>query len=194
MSDVLPEYAQKEDGGNSMGGKIILKVISIAAAVLVVAAAIVIAGPQLLGWRPMVVLSGSMEPVYPVGSMVYVRKVSPQEVKVGEPIAFYLEDGSTVITHRVVRIDTQKQAFYTKGDANQVEDGTATPYSRLIGTPAFDIPKVGYLASYLGTASGRIIMITILVCILLIAFLPELLMKSGKTALKADGKEKGDNV
>lgn len=174
-----------------MAGKIILKAVSVLVVAVIVLAAVVVAGPQLIGWKPMVVLSGSMEPTYPVGSVVYVRKVSPQNVKVGEAIAFYLEDGKTVVTHRVVKIDTQKQLFYTKGDANNVEDGTATPYSRLIGTPMFDIPKIGFLATYLGTARGKILFATVLVCMLIVVFLPELLMKSGKSGSKPDGQEKG---
>lgn len=177
-----------------MRGKKVLKVLSVALVAIIVAAAAVIAGPLLLGWHPMAVLSGSMEPTYPVGSIVYVRGTSPQDVKAGEAVTFYLEDGKTVVTHRVVRVDPQKQVFYTKGDANAVEDGVATPYSRLIGSPVFDVPKVGYLAIYLGTAQGRIILITVLVCVLLAAFLPDALMKAGKTASKGDGEKKGNNV
>lgn len=190
---MLPESGKK-DGGNSMRGKKVLKVLSVALVAIIVAAAAAIAGPLLLGWHPMAVLSGSMEPTYPVGSIVYVRGTSPQDVKAGEPVTFYLDDGKTVVTHRVVRVDAQKKVFYTKGDANPVEDGVATPYSRLIGSPVFDIPKIGYLATYLGTPQGRIILVTILVCVLFAVFLPDALMKVGKTAPKEDGEKKGNNV
>jgi signal peptidase len=170
-----------------MVGRRIGKIVSVIGTVLIVLAAVVIAGPRLLGWQLMEVLSGSMEPAYPVGSVVYVRSASPQEVKVGDPITFLLEDGKTVVTHRVVRIDTQKQCFYTKGDANNVEDGGATPYSRLIGKPVFDIPGLGYTASFLASPRGKIVFTTVLVCILILVFLPGLLMKKGEGASRVKG-------
>ncbi len=168
-------------------GKKIGKIISGAGVCVLVLAAVVIAGPRLLGWRLMVVLSGSMEPVYPVGSVVYVRPASPREVRVGDPITFTQSDGKTVVTHRVVRIDSENQRFYTKGDANQIEDGGATPFSRLIGKPVFDVPGLGYAASYLASPRGRIVFATVLACILILTFLPGLLMKQGKGGRRKEG-------
>lgn len=161
------------------------KVVSVVATVCIVAAAVVVGGPRVLGWKPMTVLSGSMEPTYPVGSVVYVRPADPKEVAVGDPITFYLEDGKTVVTHRVVKIDAQKQSFSTKGDANNVEDGGAVPYSSLIGKPVLSVPRLGFLMSYIGTAQGMILAISLLAGLLLLAFLPEFWTKKGEKSSAA---------
>lgn len=161
-------------------GKIIGKVVSTTLVVCIVLAAVVIAGPRVLGWQPYQVLSGSMEPTYHVGSVIYVKKTSPQEVQVNDPITFYLEDGTTVVTHRAVKIDAAKQCFYTKGDANNTEDGGATPYSRLIGKPVFMIPNLGYVTTFVSSRQGMLLVGTGLFCLLVIVFLPDLLMKKGK--------------
>jgi len=175
-------------------GKIIKKVISILVVVCIVVAAVVIAGPRVLGWQPYKVLSGSMEPTYQVGSVIYVKKVAPQEVNVNDPITFYLEDGTTVVTHRAVKIDTQNQCFYTKGDANNTEDGGATPYSRLIGKAMFTIPKLGYLTSFINTQQGMILVGTGFFCLIIIVFLPDLLMKKGKKKNENNSESIGENI
>jgi len=161
-------------------GKIIGKVISTIALIGVVLLAVVVAGPRIIGWQPYEVLSGSMEPTYHVGSVIYVRKTAAQDIKVNDPITFYLEDGTTVVTHRAVKIDTQKQLIYTKGDANNVQDGGATPYSRLIGKPMFSIPGMGYITAMINTRQGLIIVATLFICMVILTFLPDLLMKKGK--------------
>ena len=77
----------------------ILVALTVAAAALVVA----FAGVRLVGLTPYAVLSGSMEPELPVGSLVYVRAVDPSEVVVGDTITFKLESG-TLVTHGTVAL------------------------------------------------------------------------------------------
>ena len=76
------------------------------------------------GWEFDAVLSGSMEPVYHVGSLVVFRPVDPQTVKVGDIISFKLPDLNTPICHRVIDIvhDGGSTYFQTKGDANEEPD------------------------------------------------------------------------
>ena len=57
--------------------------------------------PKLVGIEPMIVLSGSMEPAYSVGSLLYVRHMDASSIKAGDPVTFYLDD-NTLVTHRVV--------------------------------------------------------------------------------------------
>lgn len=64
--------------------------------------AMLLAGIRLLGFSPYAVLSGSMEPAYHVGDLIYVEKVAPEEIKVGDPITFVLNDDLVAATHRVV--------------------------------------------------------------------------------------------
>lgn len=124
--------------------------------------------PGLFHIYPLIVQSGSMEPAYPVGSMIYVKKVEADALDEGMAVTFRLSDGDTLVTHRIVAIDMQKGEIYTKGDANELEDGAATPFSRIVGCPFFCIPGLGYVAKYLSSPIGKagILFLVIMVCLL----------------------------
>ena len=90
--------------------------------------AVLLIGVRLLGVQVYSVLSGSMEPKYPVGSLIYVKAVDPYELKSGDVITFMLNE-NTVATHRIVEVvpdesDSGVVRFRTKGDANEAEDGS----------------------------------------------------------------------
>lgn len=127
--------------------------------------------PRLLQLQPYVVLTGSMTPAFPVGGLIYVRGVSPAQVRVGDPITFRLS-GTMVVTHRVVAKDEANRIFRTKGDANRAADDFSVPYANLIGRAVVCIPLLGYCAAYAGTLSGRIVIATAALCLALLAFLP----------------------
>ncbi len=79
--------------------------------------------PDVLGYKPMIVLSGSMETSIHTGDLVFVKIVDTTTLKEGDVIAFRNEE-DTVTTHRIVEIvyENGKQYFRTKGDANNTED------------------------------------------------------------------------
>ena len=115
--------------------------------------AVLLAGARLVGLQVFSVLSGSMEPTYHVGSLIYVNKVDPFELESGDVITFMLDE-NTVATHRIVGVvpdenDASVIRFRTKGDANRAEDGTLVHYKNVIGTPIFSIPKLGYVANFI---------------------------------------------
>lgn len=129
--------------------------------VLVLAALMLVAfvGVRLFGLTPYAVLSGSMEPEYPTGSLIYVRDVDPADVAVGDAITFELESG-TLVTHEVYEIDSDARAFRTQGIANIdagggiVHDALPVPFERVIGAPVFCIPYLGYLNKFLTGTAG----------------------------------------
>lgn len=90
--------------------------------------------PKIFGIQPMIVLSGSMEPTYHVGSLLYIKNADANEIAVGDPITFYLDD-NTLVTHRVVEIDKKNQTYTTKGDANEKEDGSPVSFDKVLGKP-----------------------------------------------------------
>lgn len=151
---------------------------------VVVLAAVFLMGSRLLGYRVFNIVSGSMEPVYRVGDLIYVQEVDPNTVQPGDVITFVLNEDLVVATHRVVRIDAEKQRFYTKGDANETEDGGSVHFKNLIGVPKFKIPGLGYVADFIQKAPGLYITIAAVAVLLLLAFLPDLARK--KTLPKAD--------
>lgn len=151
---------------------------------VVVLAAVFLMGSRLLGYRVFNIVSGSMEPVYRVGDLIYVQEVDPNTVQPGDVITFVLNEDLVVATHRVVRVDAENQRFYTKGDANETEDGGSVHFKNLIGVPKFKIPGLGYVADFIQKAPGLYITIAAVAVLLLLAFLPDLARK--KPLPKAD--------
>ena len=147
--------------------------------VLVVIFAVLLIGVRLFGVQVYSVISGSMEPEYPVGSLIYVKEVDPSEIKVDDVITYVLPS-ETPSTHRVVRIDKENQLFYTKGDANKIEDGAPVHFKNLIGTPVFKIPYLGYVAYYIQHPPGMYIAIAAGAVLLILVFLPDLFKKDKK--------------
>lgn len=112
--------------------------------------------PGVMGLQVYSVVSGSMEPAIPVGSLVYIQTLEPETVQEGSVIAFYgADDRSGIITHRVVENRVVSGEFITKGDANEKEDINPIPYDRLIGEEVFCIPKLGEAAQLLSGQIGR---------------------------------------
>ena len=146
--------------------------------VAVVILAMLLVGARLFGLQVFTVLSGSMEPTYPVGSLIYVKDVDPYELQDGDVITFLLDE-DTVATHRIVGVvpdeaDPTVIRFRTKGDANNAEDGTLVHYKNVIGSPVFMIPKLGYVASYIQKPPGLYIAISVSAVLLMLVFLPDL--------------------
>ena len=140
---------------------------------LVVIAALLLV-PKLLGYTQYAVISGSMEPNIPVGSIVYDKEVEPEELEIGDVITYRLS-GDTLVTHRIVAIDDATQTVQTKGDANEAEDGTPVPYSEIVGLKAFHVPLLGYISIYGKTPLGIAVVCGVLVLLILLNFLPDIL-------------------
>lgn len=101
----------------------ILGTIGTGMIVIVIALCSLLVLPGLFGFQMYNVITGSMEPSIPVGSLIYVNVTEPEDIKEKDVIAFYssLEDGG-IITHRVVANNVVSGTFNTKGDANDGED------------------------------------------------------------------------
>jgi len=125
--------------------------------ILALALAAAFTGVRLFGLTPYTVTSGSMEPVYPVGSILYVKEVPPQEVQVGDAITFRF-NGSVAATHQVWAIEGE--SFRTQGIANRdsqgniQHDAAPVPFENLIGKPVGCIPYLGFLYSVMKTPAG----------------------------------------
>lgn len=154
--------------------------ISTAAVVLVVILALLLVGVRLVGLRPMCVLSGSMEPTYHTGSLIYVKPCAPEDVQVGDAITFVLNEDLDVVTHRVISIDAENEHFYTQGDANDAPDGAPVYFKNLIGRPVFTIPYLGYVSHWVSNPPGMYLAIAIAIVLLVLAFLPDMLRKAAE--------------
>lgn len=155
---------------------------------IVVILALLLVGVRLVGMQVFTVLSGSMEPTYHVGALIYVKKVDPMELEAGDVITFMLDE-DTVATHRVVEVvpdeeDPSVIRFRTKGDANDNVDGGLVHYKNVLGTPVFTIPMLGYLASYIQNPPGTYVAISAGAVLLLLVFLPDLFTQEEKPRRK----------
>lgn len=165
--------------------------VIVAAAVLL---AVLLVGARLVGLRTFTVLSGSMEPTYHTGSLIYVKKVDAANLSEGTVITFMLDE-DTVATHRIVGVVPDEDEpgvvrYRTKGDANEVEDGSLVHYKNVIGTPVFSIPKLGYVANYIQHPPGTYVTISVGAMVLLLMFLPELIGVLTADNEKEEPKEK----
>ena len=144
---------------------------------LVVLAAIFLMGSRVVGYRVFNIVSGSMEPEYSVGDLIYVKEVDPETVKPGDVITFVLNEDLVVATHRVVRVDAEKQRFYTKGDANETEDSAPVHFNNLVGIPQFAIPGLGYVSDFIQHPPGMYITIAAVAILVILAFAPDIAKK-----------------
>ena len=143
------------------------------------------------------VKSGSMEPKIKIGSLIVIQ---PQEnYQVGDIVSFhseFLKTDKDVITHRIDKITEQNglKLYSTKGDANQSADLKQTPKDQIIGKYRFKIPFLGYILSFIKTATGLILIIIIPGTIIIYEELKKIRQESQKIIKnRKDKSKKGKN-
>ncbi len=130
--------------------------VALAVAIVFLLAAV---GPQTGLYGTFTVVSGSMEPSIPTGSLVVVLPVDPVAIRVGDVITYTSPDAPyPTLTHRVLSIiqTSQGVAFQTKGDANLTLDPFEVSYARKGGRVVLAVPWLGYLMAAIGTNTAHI--------------------------------------
>lgn len=161
---------------------------------LVAILAVLLVGARVVGLQVFTVLSGSMEPQFGAGDLIYVKEVDPFELESGDIITFMLSE-DTIATHRVTRVvpdeeDASVLRFATKGDANESEDGALVHYKNVLGSPIFSIPKLGYVANFIQEPPGTYIAIAGGAFLLALVFIPDLFTdEEEETAEQAEKKQ-----
>lgn len=156
-----------------------LKIISNVLVIFVVALAILLHGLQLIGLKPYSVLSGSMQSVYPTGSLLYIKDVSPKTLNVGDIITYKME-GGFLCTHRIIEMVPDEDnpeivRLRTKGDENDTADPLVDT-NNVVGKAVFCIPMLGYLATYMSVPPGKYLAITVAISLILIEILISLVL------------------
>lgn len=149
---------------------------------LLVILAALLWGPRLLNMQVLVVQSGSMEPAYHVGSLVYVKPVEASRLQVGDTITFRMADGIRG-THRIVEVLQQdgQLSFRTKGDSNPQPDPTPVAREDVVGKVVFTVPRLGYLVTYIQQPPGMYVAISVAAMLFLLTVLPDLLFPEDKS-------------
>lgn len=165
------------------------------AKIILIVCAITIAAIFLIFYRPVSlagdtryepVYTGSMEPAIPVGSVVVIKPVDPETLKIGDIICFQLSQ-PTSITHRIINITDE--GFITKGDANEDPDQWTVRKENVIGKVIFTIPFIGYLGYFVRTPTGFILLIVIPVSLIIIMEIRNIVKELRKQKQEQAGKE-----
>ncbi len=162
-----PQYEDMFEEKNKRSYKTIGHILcaaGISLMILVVAACLSLIVPRLAGYEGYVVVSGSMEPTIPVGSLIYSKKIDPAILQTGDVIVFIDEArGTTPITHRVVTNDPANGTITTKGDANESVDINPVTYDSVVGKVAAHVPRIGVTVGMFTTVLGKIIAVFMLI-------------------------------
>lgn len=166
----------------------VLKIISTLLISMAVILAVLLSGVKLFGIQVYTVLSGSMEPEYQTGSVIYVKKAEIDELKVNDVITFMLSK-ETSATHRIIEIipdgdDPNTLYFRTKGDANDTEDAALVHEQNVIGKPIFTIPYLGYVANFIQNPPGKYLSIAIGLILIIFIFMIDVLTAEKATSLE----------
>jgi signal peptidase len=118
-------------------------------ALMIALAAAVIVIPALVGGVPLTVLTGSMEPTLPPGTLVVVRPTPVQDIRVGSVLTYQIRSGEPdVVSHRVLSRSVSTDgttAFITTGDNNDSADATPVTPAQIKGTVWYSVPLLGYV-------------------------------------------------
>lgn len=129
--------------------------------------------PRVGGATPYTILTSSMQPGLPPGTLVVVKPVPAEGIAVGSVITFQLDSGrSTVVTHRVVRVGidgTGERIFSTQGDANNAPDADPVLPVQVKGEKWYSVPYVGYVNNAIGGGNRAIALYVVVAGLVLYA-------------------------
>ncbi len=164
----------------------IKNILTNAAVGVVAVFALTLAGLRVFGFKTFTVMSGSMEPFFKTGSLIYVSSVDPKTLRGGDVITYLVND-KTVATHRIVEVIEETddngetvRRFRTKGDANEAADAKLVHEKNVVGKFALSLPFLGYLASYIQRPPGIYVAIIVGMLLLMAVFLPDTEVKKRK--------------
>jgi len=150
-----PADAPATRPGRSLGS-LLGQAVAVAVLVVVVAVGLLaVVVPRLVGGIPLTVLTSSMEPGLPPGTLVVVRPVDPAAIRVGDVVTYQIRPGVPgVISHRVVGVSVGAagRTFTLKGDANARPDPDPVVEGQVMGEVWYSVPWLGRLNS--GVSSG----------------------------------------
>ena len=140
MNYSLEKYLKKE---NSFLKYLFMLIKSIFYSLL-----ITIAFALIIGFRPVIVITGSMNPTIMIGDVVIIKKLPQEQIKVGDILTYKLSENGDYCTHRIIEID-ENGDFHTQGDANDSVDTAAVPYSKVVGVTFYKLHYLPIFFSWL---------------------------------------------
>ena len=133
--------------------------------------------PNFIGFKTFSVISGSMEPNIPVGSLVYTKSIEFDDLIAGDIISYKLSE-DTMVTHRIDSINEEQRTLVTKGDANDNVDGSEVQESQIVGKVVFSIPLLGFIAIYSRTPLAVAAVCIVVAILITVNMLPGILKEN----------------
>ena len=118
--------------------------------------------PDVGGYLPLIVLTDSMYPVIESGDLIICHTAEPEEIQVGDVIAFFdpAGNGSSIVTHRVTEVT--EEGWRTKGDNNNAEDRLTVRQEDLVARyDGTRIAGAGNVALFMQTTPGLILCVVV---------------------------------
>ncbi len=149
--------------------------------------------PSVFGFSAFRVMTGSMAPTIPTGSLIVVRERDPAEIAVGDVITFYSRDpalAGVANTHRVKAVAQQngRRLFTTEGDANLIEDAYPVDERDVIGVVVFSSLFLGRLIKLLSNPLVFVPLILVPLVVILILNMVKT-VRLTKTAVRAEEEQ-----
>ena len=136
---------------------------------VLVALIVAVLAAQVVGVQLRTVVSPSMEPDIPVGSLIVIKPTAFEEIAIGDDISFVRDRNLTVVTHRVIEKDIENKTLTTQGLTNNAPDAP-TLYENVIGVVQWHVPAIGPAVMWLGSTSGKIMAIGAIVILTIVSF------------------------
>lgn len=138
--------------------RILLWVVILAAGFVLLVDVVI---PRVAGATPYAILTSSMQPRYPPGTLVVVKPVDPHKISVGDVVTYQLRSGEpTVVTHRVIAQGIRHDGtliFRTKGDASNSPDPNWVQAVQIRGRLWYSVPLLGYPADMLSGSQHQLV-------------------------------------
>lgn len=104
--------------------------------------------PSIWGYKPLVIISGSMEPTLKVGGILYYHEEKLDNFRKNDILVY--KTRNHIISHRV--IENLGSSFITKGDANKSNDTDIIAQEKVLGKGTnWCIPYIGLYADFVYT-------------------------------------------
>lgn len=111
--------------------------------------------PIFLGYEFKTVLSGSMEPEIPIGSLIGIRSVENSEYFQKNDIITYQTPDEILVTHRIIEVKNKGKEFITQGDNNDAPDVESVLHQNIVGIYSdIMIPYLGYVVYFASSPEG----------------------------------------
>ena len=110
-------------------------------------AVVLIVVPKATGSMPLTVLTQSMEPTLPPGTLLVVRPTPIDDIRVGDVVTYQIVSGQpAVVSHRVVSVSSSsdgERTFVLKGDNNAEADPAPVTAVQIRGVVWYSVPEIG---------------------------------------------------